>query len=567
MVYERALAVVVVAVLLQKWLYDFGDVCSCSVLYAYKAFDGEGFIMQCASPHERTLYVASLAHEHSTRWFRHDGQNKTELPGIDSSIVKVGNSLWFSKISKEHSGNYSCYTRDVKRTLTVGGSTGELHFLVDIVQRNETACPEEVESDVTLILGQGAEIACLDVRCYNFAPKGAISWYKNAIKSSKQVKSLLFLRTVNERHIANYTCDLSYEDGLNWTVRRTVRVRAIPPDTKETPHILRPLANETQEVELGKPHNLTCKAQFGFERNLNGSITWWVKYKDDGSMEPLKMGPPIIESGFHGPGEKDFSVWEYKVSRQAYLHRVNQRQLGATFICRAQNSIGCANASITLQRKPEVAGLLLVILGPVVTLMFVSGISLLVRIYRLEIYLLYRTYLPLEETESEGKEYDAFVSCVSGPSSEREDGQQTGETLGMHHLPDVLEKQFGYRLCLLQRDLAPGGVYAEDVVWSMQRSRRVICVLSSCYLQSSCLFELEASLDALQRDQGLRLILVWSGPVPPGLAALPLPPTVRRALRVLPALHWSPSQARPSQSPFWKALKKAMPISPLPVPV
>ncbi|XP_035249383.1 interleukin-18 receptor accessory protein-like isoform X2 [Anguilla anguilla] len=565
MVYEHTLAVVVVAVLLQEWLCEFRGVCSSSVLYAYKALDGERFVMQCASPHQPYLFNKSGVLERRTEWFRHEGENKKELPGVDDSIVKVGNSLWFSRITERHSGNYSCYTRNVTGTSAVGwGREGVLHFLVDVLQRNKTACHDYGESEVTLILGQGGSIVCPDVKCYTSAPKGAIRWYKNAVPAEKLSPShvelqdsQLYLITVYEEDNANFTCDLSYVDGLHWTVRRTVRARAIPQDIEDLPHILYPHGNETEEAELGKPHILTCKVQFGFERNSRALITWWVRYHDNGSMEPLEMGSPEKV----GPG----SFWEQILNRSAHLQQVTHRHLGATFICRARNSRGNATATIRLQRRAEVAGLLLVILWPAVTVVFVTGISVLVRTYWLEIYLLCRTYLPLEETVS-GKEYDAFVSCVSGSSSDEEDSKLTGETLGLHHLPNVLEKQYGYRLCLLQRDLVPGGVYTEDVVWSMQRSRRVICVLSSCYLRSSCLFELETSLEALQHDRGLRLILVWSSPAPPCLAALPLPPTVRRALRVLPALHWSPSHVNPSHSPFWKTLKRAMPISPLPPP-
>ncbi|KAJ8255562.1 hypothetical protein COCON_G00194260 [Conger conger] len=487
MVDNRALALVVVAVLLQKWLLEFRGVCSSSVLFAYKALDGELFILQCASPHQPYLFNKSAVLQQSIVWFWHEGEKKRELPGMDDSIVKVGNSLWFSKITEKHSGNYSCY---------------------------------------------------------------------NSRKSDLRPGGRLFLGNIKEDEKANVTCDLSYVEELHWTFRRTVRVKPIPPDTKSLPNILYPHGNKTEEVELGKRHTLTCKVQFGYERNSRAMVRWWVRYHDNGSIGALEMDRPKIVHSY---------IWESTTNYSAHLQQVTQRHLEATFTCWAQNSRGNTSATTRLQRRPEVAGLLLIIVGPAVTVVLISGISILVWIYWLEIYLLYRTYFSLEETVS-GKEYDAFVSYVSDSSSEEEHSTQTGETLGMHHLPNVLEKQYGYRLCLLQRDLAPGGVYTEDVVWAMQRSRRVICVLSSCYLRSSCLFELETSLEALQQDRGLRLILVWSSPAPPCLKGLPLPPTVRRALRVLPALHWSPSQLRPSQGPFWKALKRAMPTSPLPPP-
>lgn len=53
----------------------------------------------------------------------------------------------------------------------------------------------------------------------------------------------------------------------------------------------------------------------------------------------------------------------------------------------------------------------------------------------------------------DGKEYDAFVSylkdCVSPTEEERE--------FALTILPMVLEENFGYKLCICERDIAPGG--------------------------------------------------------------------------------------------------------------
>uniref|UniRef100_A0A674AL05 Interleukin-18 receptor accessory protein-like n=1 Tax=Salmo trutta TaxID=8032 RepID=A0A674AL05_SALTR len=299
----------------------------------------------------------------------------------------------------------------------------------------------------------------------------------------------------------------------------------------------------------------------------------------------------------------------------------------------------------------------LVIVCPVVSLLFVAGLGITVHVYWLEISILYRIYLPYKQTPTDDKEYDAFVSYVPSSSSEEAGGRGRGvreEPLEVL-LPRVLEGQWGYRLFLLERDLLPGGAYAEDVVCAIRSSRRLVCVLSPDYLASTCLFELETGIRALQQDPHLRLILIWTSPNPSspsttspsttspkpsspshsttsttspnpsspspsttspnpspsttspnpsttsptspsttspnpspspsttsptssrplslplshtlGLVApaLPLPPLVRRAIRVLPALHWTPQDqgrmitSSNSGSRFWRSLHKAMP--------
>lgn len=58
----------------------------------------------------------------------------------------------------------------------------------------------------------------------------------------------------------------------------------------------------------------------------------------------------------------------------------------------------------------------------------------------------------------DGKEYDAFVSylkdCVSPTEEERE--------FALEILPMILEENFGYKLCIFERDVSPGrGKYIE----------------------------------------------------------------------------------------------------------
>ncbi|XP_071371864.1 interleukin-18 receptor accessory protein-like [Centroberyx affinis] len=130
-------------------------------------------------------------------------------------------------------------------------------------------------------------------------------------------------------------------------------------------------------------------------------------------------------------------------------------------------------------------------------------------------------------------------------------------------LPRVLEDQWGYRLCLLDRDLLPGGAYTEDVVHALQRSRMLICVLSADYLSNSnALFVLESGIQALLQGSQLKLLLIWTRGTAASLGQLdpPLPPLVWRALKVLPALHWASRKPARANSNFWSSLRKAITV-------
>uniref|UniRef100_A0A8C4RY74 TIR domain-containing protein n=1 Tax=Erpetoichthys calabaricus TaxID=27687 RepID=A0A8C4RY74_ERPCA len=161
-----------------------------------------------------------------------------------------------------------------------------------------------------------------------------------------------------------------------------------------------------------------------------------------------------------------------------------------------------------------------------------------------------------------GKEFDAFVSFAKDVSSEesceREDKNLISEeVLALKLLPDVLEMRWGYKLCLLERDVLPGGAYTEDITSSMKKSRRVIYILSQRYLSSTNIFELQTGITYMLEDKTFKPILVKFTSLPQTDG---LPDIVQRALKVLPIINWKDSTSVDPDSKFWKSLKYYMPI-------
>ncbi|NXF98354.1 IL18R protein, partial [Eubucco bourcierii] len=74
-------------------------------------------------------------------------------------------------------------------------------------------------------------------------------------------------------------------------------------------------------------------------------------------------------------------------------------------------------------------------------------------VFRIDLVLFYRNICRRDDTAGDGKEYDAFVSylkdCVSPTEEERE--------FALTILPMILEENFGYKLCIFERDISPGG--------------------------------------------------------------------------------------------------------------
>nr|URX65613.1 IL-18Rbeta [Oncorhynchus mykiss] len=594
-----------------------------SETYGYKAFSGEGFVMQCTKPQSaglcERLYNITASSEEAD-WSKAEGETNRDRD--DGAVTGRGNALWFSTVTAKDSGKYTCHT---------GGMV--IHVYVEVLERASLGCRDTEENRVTLVLGKGGRIPCPGIKCRT--QRSEVTWYKDArpvceIQDKRTISVVdrytLLLGTVYVSDATVYFCDYTYEEnGIPWTVRRSVNVSVIPADTKDPPQITYPHGNE-EGVELGEPHNLSCQVHFGFQRTFDPVVQWWISShsNDEGMMNLMEMEAQQV-------WERSIEEFEFTVTRTAQIPEVTQLHLDSTFTCLAQNSVGNSSATIRLTRKSAVSRVL-VIVCPVVSLLFVAGMGITVHVYWLEISILYRIYLPYKQTTTDDKEYDAFVSYV--PSSSSEEAGRGGREEALEVLlPRVLEGQWGYHLFLLERDLLPGGAYTEDVVCAIRSSRRLVCVLSPDYLASTCLFELETGIRALQQDPHFRLILIWTSPNPsttspnpsttspnpsttspnpnpststspsptspspnptspspspnsPNLSpspsttsrplslplshtlgmvtpASPMPPLVRRAIRVLPALHWTPQdQGRmitSSGSRFWRSLHKAMP--------
>lgn len=161
-------------------------------------------------------------------------------------------------------------------------------------------------------------------------------------------------------------------------------------------------------------------------------------------------------------------------------------------------------------------------------------------------------------SSSDKKVFDAFISYAKWSSFENEATSSLSEEyLALNLFPEVLENKYGYNLCLLDRDVAPGGVYAEDIVNIIKKSRRGIFILSPNYVNGPSIFELQAAVNLALDDKTLKLILIkfCSFQEPESL-----PHLVKKALRVLPTVTWRNLKSVPPNSRFWTQMRYHMPV-------
>ena len=136
--------------------------------------------------------------------------------------------------------------------------------------------------------------------------------------------------------------------------------------------------------------------------------------------------------------------------------------------------------------------------------------------------------------------YDAFVAHNSNDAS-----------WVVRHLLPRLETEGRYRLCLHQRDWPVGREISENIVESIEASRKVIVVLSNNFAQSQwCRMELEMANHRRLSNWRNSLVLVLLETISPENQNA----TLRSLLTTHTYLEWNER----AQEKFWRVLKKAL---------
>nr|XP_009932879.1 PREDICTED: interleukin-18 receptor accessory protein [Opisthocomus hoazin] len=514
----------------------------------YRAISDEEFVLQCALPDRNAVHIYnnSLLKQHQVKWFWHQ-KDKESLKAIkeSSNLVLQGDALWFKPVRDSASGEYICM---------IWGKIPCLKIVLEVQTKKAAKCSGYDTNTLYLLAGNGNSITCPGTKCYSDIEKPDVKWYKHGhqIKRRKSRQSLklkpsaIYLNPTYEEDAGIYVCDYTlYDNTTKWTMRTAVTVEVITKNSIHPPNFLYPNGVVILEAELGKPLELECRVQFGFERASQMTVKWKRNNKEN-IHEKLNQETSVYPKGLKG----------HILLHVAKLKEVTERDLGSNFTCFAENSVGNATAVIQLKRKQRVY-LLYVLCSTISSLFAFLLCTAFIYQHWIEIVLMYRSYLVHNETTGDGKEFDAFVSYAKLDSSEIDSTLISEERFALELLPDMLENKYGYKLCILERDILPGGAYTDEVVTAIKHSRRAIIILSPAYVSGPSIFELQAAVNCALEDKKIKLVLIkFQAFQEPET----LPPVVRKALRILPVLTWKSSVSAAPNKKFWKYMRYHMPV-------
>ncbi|NXT16445.1 IRPL2 protein, partial [Prunella fulvescens] len=520
-------------------------------LKTYMALAGEPVRVKCALFYSyiRTNYSMAQSTGLRLMWYKNKGDLEEPIIFSEVRMSKDEDSIWFHSVELQDSGFYTCVLRNstycmkVSMSLTVAENESGLCYNSKIRYLEK--------SEVT----KRKTISCPDIEDYKTAGQEPdVVWYKEC--EPKMWRSVviqkgntLLIQEVQEEDGGNYTCELKFEGKL---IRRTVELKVTALLTDKPPKPLFPMENQPTviDVQLGNPLTVACKAFFGFSGE-SGPMIYWMK------------GEKFIEEleGHIREGEVRLlreHLGEKEVELTLIFDAVEEADL-ANYTCHVENRNGRKHASVLLRKKDliykiELAGGLGAILLLLILLVTIY------KCYNIELMLFYRQNFGGDEAADDNKEYDAYLSYTKVDPDALDRDHNEEEQFALEILPDVLEKHYGYKLFIPDRDLIPSGTYIEDLTRCVEQSRRLIIVLTPDYVlrRGWSIFEMENRLHNMLVSGEIKVILIECTELK-GKVNYHEVESLKHTIKLLSVVKWKGPKSSKLNSKFWKRLVFEMP--------
>ncbi|KAJ7324625.1 hypothetical protein JRQ81_017645 [Phrynocephalus forsythii] len=447
----------------------------------------------------------------------------------DNHISKEKDTLWFRPALLNDTGNYTCMLRNATYCSKVA-------FPLEVVNKDAGSCvsqgvkPEEVLMYLSYI---NVNLTCPDVEGYLQAgAKPQVQWYMNCNLVDRFYERHprginLTFGIVREVYEGNYTCVVTYkENGRDFSLTRTLRVKVVgAPEASTAPQIISPNSRVVYELKPGDELLVPCEVDFTFLKDSPQEVWWTIDGRNTDEITDLRFNVSHRETSL--PAGKT------KIEKALLVPKVTGKDLKRNYTCFAHNNNGTVNMQALVKMKAVVPRYTVELAcGLGTTVLLVVILTVVYHVYWLELVLFYRAHFGTDETILDGKEYDIYISYARNAEEEE---------FVLLTLRGVLENEFGYKLCIFDRDSLPGGNITEAIFDFIQRSRKMLVVLSPDYLLEKSISVLEFKLGLLcQNNIATKLVVQLKDSVP--------------------FVPWKGERSKHPGSKFWKALRLALPL-------
>ncbi|XP_009871621.1 PREDICTED: interleukin-18 receptor 1, partial [Apaloderma vittatum] len=482
---------------------------------------------------------------YTINWYK-ENAGKQQLIKENHRIVSQMNFLEFWPAELGDSGNYSVTHSDGNQNFT------KQKWTLNVLERNKSSCFNKNHLTTEIgHAGTGHSLKCSDL---SVNENDSITWYKDCKNYENETGRELDFKTLTVQHSGIYTCKIliSHEGKIYYS---TNTIKLVVEDAPEAVTLEIVGRNEETETEIGKEEILNCTGYLGYYMEEDASLYWLINQTFPEKCTDIPEDEPSI-------CEEEFKKLQlgnkFYVTRLLRIKKVTDEDMHHNFTCVLQTDERTQIKIVKLKKgNTRDLPMHMFTIGMVLAILFscvaVAAVFVCV-MFRVDLVLFYRNISRRDDTDDDGKVYDAFVSylkdCISPTEEERE--------FALKILPMILEENFGYKLCIFERDISPGGAIVDDIHSFIDKSRRLIIILSQNYVSDRAIYELESGLHKALVERKTKIILIEYMPIsdynflPESLSLLPSKRVVK----------WEKDKSLPVNSRFWKNLRYLMPAKP-----
>ncbi|XP_077204112.1 interleukin-1 receptor accessory protein-like [Paroedura picta] len=463
----------------------------------------------------------------------------------DNRISKEKDTLWFRPALLNDTGNYTCMLRNATYCSKVA-------FPLEVVSKDPGSCVSRaVQPDLVMLYLEHTNVNLPCPETAGFFPAGVrphVQWLKSCSPMTNFPERYpnglnLTFGIVRDTYEGDYTCRVAYsESGQNFVLTRTLRIKVVgAPEKGKPPNILDPNNQISYELPAGADIVLPCRVFFTFLKGRSPEVSWLIDGRNAEDITDPKINvTPKVDLD---------SLENLTLQKILMVSKATEEDLKRNYTCHARNSLGEDYRQAIVKLKVPVPRYTVELAcGLGATVLLVVLLTVVYHIYWLEMVLFYRAHFGTDETILDGKEFDIYVSYARNAEEEE---------FVLMTLRGVLENEFGYKLCIFDRDSLPGGIVTDETLSFIQRSRRLLVVLSPNYILqgTQALLELKAGLENMASRGTIRVILVQYQTTKKSKVK-----ELRRARAALSVIKWKGEQSRYPQGRFWKQLLVEMPV-------
>ncbi|XP_021113786.1 interleukin-1 receptor-like 2 isoform X2 [Heterocephalus glaber] len=447
-------------------------------------------------------------------------------------------------LSLEDSGMYQCVIKNTK-------SCYRVHVNLTVVKNyscvSSGSSLPSLSNEYSQILYTGNSGS---LRCHLYFPDSclldSIKWYKDCKEITREQQKFV------SSDMKLFVYNVSAEDGGNYTCTAILKHQAHP---RIQYMVLNSIT--VSITERGRPGGRIPKIIYP----QNNSIEVRLDTKENTNLRCWKVNNTMVDD-YYSDSKRIQEGIENNVSFPEHIFytvnitflEVKMEDYGLPFTCHA----GVSAAYIML-RFPAPDFRAYLIGGFVALAVVVTSVLGVYRIFKVDIVLWYRSTFHSAETREDGKLYDAYVLY---PKPKRDNQCHKVDTLVLKLLPEVLERQCGYKLFIFGRDDFPGQAVANVIDENIKLCRRLIVILtrqsSSCGLLKNLSEEQIAVYSALIQD-GMKVILIELERIEDYST---MPESIQYIRQKHGAVRWrgdSTEQSQCSKTKFWKKVRYHMP--------